>query len=57
MSKNYDGNRYYKFQKRMEKLVHKLDQREKSGKNKENTDNTYSNYRYRVENGARVWSF
>jgi hypothetical protein len=55
MSKNYNGRKYYKFQKRMEQLVNKLDRRAKDGKNLENTDPKFNNYR--IENGARVWSF
>jgi len=50
------GNSYYKFLKRQERLVKKLDKRSKSGKDRENVDHIFQNHSF-TPNGERVWSF
>ena len=51
------GNAYHYSQKRIDRLITKIDKREASGKNRENVDNTYRNHSHTTNNGERVWSF
>lgn len=50
------GNAYHNHKVREEKLVEKIDRRDKNGQNMENVDSAYNNYRY-APNGEKVWSF
>ncbi len=56
MAKNYEGTRFVNFKSRENRLIKKIDKRDRDGSNRENTDNVYNNYR-RTEDGAKVWSF
>lgn len=51
--KNYAGNIYYRKQICDERLVRKIDRREASGKNRENVDNVYNNYKLN-RNGSKT---
>ena len=55
-NKNTVGNAYKRFQAKETKLVDEMDKREKNGKNMENTDSAYGNFKY-APNGERVWSY
>ena len=51
------GNAYFNSQRKIDRLITKIDRREASGKNRENVDNTYKNHSHITNNGERVWSF
>lgn len=50
------GNAYYYGQRKIDRLIEKIDQREKSGKNRENVDKVFANHSF-TKDGAKVWSF
>ena len=51
------GNAYHYSQKKIDRLIAKIDRREVNGKNRENVDNTYRNHSHMTHRGGRVWSF
>ena len=55
-NKNRGGNILRNFKAKEKRLVSIIDRREKNGKNKENVDNTFNNFRM-TAGGERVWSF
>lgn len=54
--KNYGGALVKRVQDRENRLVNKIDERERRGDNRENTDTVYNNHTVNEE-GARCWSF
>jgi len=54
-NKNTAGNTLVRSMAKEDRLIEKIDYRDKKGVNMENIDDTYSNYH--IEEGARVWSF
>ena len=50
------GNAYHYSQKRINRLIDKIDKREAKGTNRENIDSTYRKCSF-TANGERVWSF
>ena len=56
-NKNTAGNVFRNFKAREKRLIADMDRREKNGKNKENVDDTFRNFRYMTAGGERVWSF
>jgi len=55
-NKNHAGNQLHRKEKFESRLIDKIDQREKTGKNRENVDNQFNNFTI-SEDGNRVWSF
>ncbi len=55
-NKNTVGNTHMRFKDRETRLIAVIDEREKDGTNKENTDDAYNKFKY-APNGERVWSF
>jgi len=55
-NKNTVGNAFRRFKDKETRLVHIIDKRERAGKNRENTDSAYNNFKY-APNGERVWSY
>jgi hypothetical protein len=56
-NKNTAGSTLARFKAKEKRLIEKLDWREKTGKNKENTDNVFQNFAHITKGGERVWSF
>ena len=50
------GNAYHNSQKRIDRLIAKIDKREAKGTNRENVDRVYNKCSF-TPNGERVWSF
>lgn len=50
------GNAYHYSQKKIDRLISKIDRREAKGTNRENTDSTYRKHTLTAK-GERVWSF
>jgi len=50
------GNAYHYSQKKIDRLIAKIDKREIKGTNRENVDRTYRKCSM-TEDGARIWSF
>jgi hypothetical protein len=57
MAKKIVGNAYHYSQKKIDRLIDKIDHRTKTGKDRENVDNTYKNHSRMTREGERVWSF
>ena len=55
-NKNTAGNTLAKAKAKEERLVRMIDRRENNGKNMENVDTSFSNYRM-TDSGERVWSY
>ena len=55
-NKNKLGASFVRHLKRQERLIAKIDDRERKGKNRENTDHVFNQYRY-TDKGERVWTF
>ena len=57
MAKNATvGNAYHYSQKKIDRLINKIDRREAKGTNKENVDRVYNKCSF-TAGGERVWSF
>lgn len=56
-NKNRVGNAYHYGQKKIDRLISKIDRRAKNGKNRENVDNTFRSHSHMTRKGERVWSF
>jgi hypothetical protein len=54
--KNYAGAQMYHQERRENRLIEKIDYREKNGKNRENVDEQFSNFTINKD-GSKVWSF
>jgi hypothetical protein len=54
--KNYAGAQMYRQERRENRLIEKIDYREKNGKNRENVDEQFSNFTINKD-GSKVWSF
>ena len=50
------GNAYHYSQKKIDRLLTKIDKRTANGKDRENVDPTYRKHHF-AANGARVWSY
>jgi len=50
------GNAYHYSQKKIDRLIDKIDRREAKGTNRENVDSTYNKCSF-TPTGERVWSF
>ena len=50
------GNAYHYSQKKIDRLISKIDRRTENGKDRENVDPTYRRYSF-TKDGERVWSF
>lgn len=55
-SKNTAGNMYARTKAKEERLIDKIDYRDKTGKNMENIDHVWQNH-HTTDQGERVWSF
>jgi hypothetical protein len=56
MSKNQQGTLVKRTMDRESRLIAKIDERERKGKNLENVDHAYGNYEVNKD-GDKVWSF
>ena len=50
------GNAYHYSQKKIDRLISKIDRRTENGKDRENVDPTYRRCSF-TKDGERVWSF
>lgn len=50
------GNAYHYSQKKIDRLLTKIDKRTANGKDRENVDPTYRKHHF-AANGDRVWSY
>jgi len=55
-NKNRAGNVVANWQRRENRLIEKMDEREKSSKNVDNVDPIYNKYELK-DDGSKVWSF
>jgi len=56
-NKNTTGNMLVRTKAREDRLIDKIDYRDRTGKNMENVDDTFNNYDHIEASGERVWSF
>jgi len=55
-NKSRVGNAYHYSQKKIDRLITKIDKRTANGEDRENVDPTYSKHTF-AANGERVWSY
>jgi hypothetical protein len=54
--KNRAGTKVFNSKKQEDRMISDIDYREKTGKNKENVDDSYNTFTV-IEDGSKVWSF